>query len=287
MNPTQRRVIIATDASINLKSGFAETGKILVIPRQFRIGNKTIKTIEGPTQYATERQLPELLPAVLEDFVKAYRQTDNASIISIHAPAALDDAVQRARYAQNMLSPAIDIHVFEVMAIDGGVQRMVEIAGNFVQGYDAATAEQVLALLQRVQNETTTLVFAKGTGRLPCVPKPGLQQQLGAMFGDRLTLHLDCNKGVFRWNLDKKARHLPRLDEGQDLLLQWRRKSKQESRRLLGQMAALYPRAAHDAEIRQIYLKNPVFPDDFIGLVAMPNAGRVIDLIRWVRRWGT
>lgn len=281
---SRRPVVIATDASTNLKSGFAERYEILIVPRRFRLGRQVYSTVEGPTQFATDRALPELLPAQLEDFVRAYKQVSNASIVSIHSAATLDNAAHQANVARNLLSPSLDVQVFEAKTIDGGVQCLVETAGSCVKAIEEATKEQVLALLERVQREMITLLFARGTGGLPCDSSPTLAQMLSCLLGSRLVFRLDSSTGMFKQiQADPPGPRL-RFEDTQEIIVQWRRRNVQETNRLLAEMIGRI--RSDNFELREIYLRNPLFPDDFVGLVAFPNSARISELIKWVKRWG-
>jgi len=282
VNDTRRRVVIATDASISLKSGFVQQYRVLVVPRRYRLGSQTVVSTEGPAQFATDRALPGLLPAQLDDFVNAYKQVENTSIVSIHSAATLDNAVQQARIARNLLTPGFDIEIFEAKTIDGGIQLLVETAANFVNSEKDANKEQVQALLDRIHGHIVTLVLCKGIGRLPCETKSDLMQELANLFGPRSMFKMDGAKGVFRQILH--GQQTVTVDQRSQMLVQWKHQTSVRASQLYAEMTALLGRDAF--QVREIYLRNPIFPDDFIGIIAYPDSTRIAELVKWVKRWG-
>ena len=284
MNDTRRRVIIATDASVNLQSGFAERYQVLIVPRRFRLGNKVVVSGEGPTQFASERRLPVLLPAHLDDFISGYKQAGSPCIVSIHSPSTLDNAIHQVKIARNLLTPGLDIELFEAKTLDGGVQFLVETAAAFVESVSDATKDQVLALLERIQGEMISLVLARWTGNLPCAPGVDSLQQLASQFGARLLLKMENARGTFTPLAPGKRSSQVAFADSQQVMVQWRRQDARQANRLYAEMVAQL--GADAFQVREIYLKNPHYPDDFIGIVAFPDATRINELVKWVKRWG-
>ena len=284
MNDTRRRVVIATDASISLKSGFVEQYRVLVVPRRYRIGQQTVLSVDGPAQFVSDRTLPELLPAQLDDFIATYRQIENASIFSIHSAATIDNAIQQARIARNLLSPGVDLEIFEAKTIDGGVQLLVETAADFVNSEKDATKEQVQALLERIHGHILTLVLCKGTGRLPCETRNDFFQELANLFGPRLMFKMDSSKAVFKQIISGKQERELMVDNRTQILVQWKHQTSARASQLFAEMTRMFGRDAF--AVREIYLRNPIFPDDFIGIVAYPDSTRIAELVKWVKRWG-
>lgn len=284
MNSGHRQVVIATDASISLKSGFAESYRILVVPRRYRVGQQTILSAEGPIRFATDRTLPMLLPAQFDDFVEAYKQVGSTSIVSIHSPGTIDNAVQQARIARNVLSPTADIEIFETKTIDGGIQLLIETAANFINSEKDATKDQVLALLERIHSHILTVLLSKGIGQLPCEPKPHSFQELVNLFGPRRLFKMDTAKAIFRPVSPREQIQEVRIQKDQQVIVQWHHQHLTQANRLFSEMIAWLGQDAF--QVREIYSKNPIFPSHFIALVTFPDPVRITELVKWVKRWG-
>jgi hypothetical protein len=282
LSSSNRRVVIATDASISLASGFVERYQILMIPRRFRVGKRIVSTAEGPEQFATDRAVPELLPAEPEDFISAYRQASNAVIISIHATALVDNAAQRANQARTLLSPNPEIHVWQAQTFDCGVQLLVQTVGDFVASLGSATPDQALALLERIERETETFLLTNRVGRLPCQPALTFSQQIACWFGTRLTLRLDSAHNTFQQTslrgLVQSARN-----QTKDVHVQWRRGNRGQASRYFAEMKQLF--GDDGFELHEVSVKNSAFTGSEIGIIAVPNASRIGELTKWVKRW--
>ena len=93
---------------------------------------------------------------------------------------------------------------------------------------------------------------------------------------------MDGTKGVFRQVV--RGKQEVSVDRRSQMLVQWKHQTSARASRLYAEMTGLLGRDAF--QVREIYLRNPIFPDDFIGLVAYPDTTRIAELVKWVKRWG-
>jgi hypothetical protein len=267
MQDVRRRVVIATDAGVDLRAGLAEQYQILVVPRLFQIDGRTYLSAVGSRQIAVDESLPVILPARVEDFVNAYSQFEHTHIVSIHLPGILDNAAMEARKTCDQLGGRQEILVYEARTTEAGIGFLVETASRFLRRVANASPDQVMAFLKQVEQTIVTylLVYDRvDTGAAQQLP---ILEDVGRMF------QLDSVNGELEPILDIAAAFQKLIKPGHEVIVQWHRADENETARRVS--VTTHWIGSESFEIREVYSKNSKFPRSFIGYIRVPNLLRI------------
>lgn len=270
---SHRRVVIATDAGIDLRTGLAEHYQILIVPRLFRAEDGVHLSATGPKQFAMDESLSEILPARAEDFINAYSQVERAHIVTIHLSKIFDNAADAARKAQSLLGNRREIQVFEAKTTEAGVGFLVETVSHFIQQAKSPSPDQVVSFLKQVGLELGTYLFVEDPVGPPIANESGWldEPQLSEGFGRMFQFDAETGELVQVQDMDLAFRKM--CESGYEVIVQWQRSDEKETSRNVSLVSRKI--GAEGFEIREVYSKNRVFPRRFIGFVRVPNSARI------------
>ncbi len=275
-------LIIATDESTALDPELVKRFHILVIPRQARRGRTSSSVSEAR---ALERgNLPVLIPAPVQTFTEAFRKFARAQIVSIHAPQLIDGAVHQAQLAASMVAPQTQVQVYESKLFHSGLALRVETAARFVaDGAGTVTAEQVVVLLRRLEQDIRSLLFVKGLNGQSCEPPLNWSQKIACLFGRWVPIQYQPADRLFHQLTPAQVEQWFSKDGARELFAEWYRGS---PRQLVNRQA----RAAllmHQPSVQfgELRVKNPGLPKQFIQVTEYPPPIRIKATVQWVRRW--
>lgn len=273
MRESHHRVVIATDAGIDLRTGLAEHYQILVVPRWFHAGDRVHLTATGPRQFAMNESISEILPARSEDFVNAYSQVEHTHIVTIHLSKIFDNAAAEARKAQCLLGNRREIQVFEAKTTEAGVGFLVETASHFVQQASSSSPDQVLSFLRQVEQELVTYLFVEDPVKASIAKESGLPDnpQLSEERGQLFRLDVETGELVQIQDMDLAFQKMS--EKGYEVIVQWQRSDEKETSRKASEVTQRI--GSESFEIREVYSKNPTFPRQSIGFIRVPNSARI------------
>ncbi len=275
---------IATDASVALNPELVKRYRVLVVPREAKLGRRGMSASDA--QQLQLGNLPMLVPARVQAFAEAFRKFTHADIVTLHAPAQVDNAVQQAHLAATMVAPHTHVEVYESQNFHWGLALLVETAARFVyDGAGTVTTEQVLILLRRLEAEMTSLLFVQGLNGLPCEPLLSLRQKISARFGKGVPIRYSDEDQIFRQLRPAELERLWASEEAGNLQLEWYRRSPHGTARLEQRAAELV--RARRADFSELRIRNPALPRDFVQVTAYPSPARRAALVAWVNHWST
>ncbi|WP_455387521.1 DegV family protein [Petrachloros mirabilis] len=263
MRDTRRRVVIATDAGVNLRAGLAEQFQILVVPRLFQTAGRAHLSAINPRQLAVDETLSNILPARTEDFVNAYSQVEHTHIVTIHLPWTLDTASAEARRARDQLGDRQEILVYEARTTEAGVSFLVETASRFLRHAANSSPDQIVAFLKQAEQTLVTYLLVNDQVETGATQELPISEDTGRMY------QIDAVTGELEPVLDIPAAFQKVREPGHEVIVQWQRADENETARRVS--AATRHIGSESFEIREISSKNSAFPRSFIGYIRVPN----------------
>jgi len=299
---SRKQITIVTDGMVELAAEYIEKYGIVVVPRQVKIGKKSLKSDRNTTLRELNKEIrsskisAKFPEPPLQIFLDLYRElhTRRRSAISIHLSESIDGACHQARVAQGLLSPDVDVLVFESHVLDVGTSFLVRTAARFA-GKQGATTQQTLALLQRVQDAVQVVLITGSPHNLPGSPSLKGEQRIktGIPFMKTL-LSLDSFRGTFRVEgqgtdplklLSGKYHLFRNIDGPRDVLIKCRRREKS-----IGQFQSLLSRqlgnTMNSFNVIRAGVEASYLPADAIEIIFLPTGAEIAKIEHSIIKWG-
>lgn len=299
---TRKQITVVTDGMVELATEYIEKYGIIIVPRQVKIGKKSLKSDRHTTLrdinkgIRTSKASADFPEPPLQIFLDLYQELHarQRGAISVHLSENIDGACHQARVAQGMLPPDVDVLVFESYVLDLGTSFLVRKAARFA-GKQGATTQQALALLQRAQDAIQVLLITGSPRNLPGSPSLKGEQRIKASIPfTRTLLSLDNSRGTFKVEdqgndplklLSGKHHLLRNMDRPRDVLIKCRRREK-----YIGQFQSLLSRQLgnimNSFNVVRAGIETSYLPADAIEIVFLPTDAEIERIERSVIKWG-
>ncbi|MBI4758919.1 MAG: DegV family protein [Chloroflexi bacterium] len=291
-----QQVVVATDGGVDLNPELINQLGIVIVPRRIQVGGRVYEISRKALARDVEARVGAgargvLSPPQLDDFLITYRECGRggAAVVSVHPPNALDPSARLARVAKNLVTPAINLQVFEANTLGAGVGFMAQAAAQAALG--DSTLDQITILLSRLQSTVQTLFLTKDLKGLPTTAaSTGLEGLKKGLLGSTYLLSVDRSSGAFKVEqegstirLAKSAQLFNEITGPCNAWIAYRGMEGQ-ARQMQQELSRLPQLQIENVQMgRATLLTSSYFPGDFVQLLIYPAQAELERMRRWAR----
>jgi hypothetical protein len=287
-----QQVVVATDGGVDLNPELINQLGIVIVPRRIQVGGRVYEISRKALVRDVEARVGAgargvLSPPQLDDFLTTYHECGRAAVVSVHPPNALDPSARLARVAKNLVTPAINLQVFEAKTLGAGVGFMAQAAAQAALG--GSTLDQIMILLSRLQSTVQTLFLTKDLKGLPTTAaSTGLEGLKKGLLGNIYLLSVDRSSGAFKVEqegstirLAKSAQLFNEITGPCNAWIAYRGMEGQ-ARQMQQELSKLPQLQIENAQMgRATLLTSSYFPGDFVQVLIYPTSAELERMRRW------